>query len=260
MIRILIADDRNLICEILQTSLESQPDLQIVGRANNGKTAIEKVELLHPDIVLMDANMPVMDGLAATQKIMQKFPEMKVIIFSSSDGESFRQDAIKAGAKRYLAKTSKTNEIIEQIRSVYREGNIVTSELKQTEIWQQIDRVQKELTNHVQQVNKKLERVEQTEATIKKYFDNVALKNGNHSTNNSKIKSTVEPIIIDLNKISKESKQHSNEINQIQNLLEAQVSYIRNLNHKAKKNQQYLLTACSLAGVSLVISLLGLLL
>ena len=259
MIRILIVDDRELICEILQTSLESQPDLQVVGRANDGKIAIEKVNSLRPDIVLMDSNMPVIDGLAATRQIMQSLPEMKIIIFSSSDGASYSQEAIKAGARKYIPKTAKTEEIIEQIRLVHHEGRIVAPVSEQTKVLQQIDRVQKELTHHVRQVNQKLERVEQTEATIKKYFDNVAQKNGNHSVKNTELKSTVEPIIIDLNKITKESKQHSTEINQIQNLLEAQVSYIRNLNQRLKKNQQYLLIACSLAGVSLVISLISLL-
>ena len=80
MIRILLADDQDLLCEILQTSLESQLDLQIVGRANNGKTAIEKVDILRPDIALIDINMPVMDGLAATKKISRNFPETNPLL------------------------------------------------------------------------------------------------------------------------------------------------------------------------------------
>ena len=257
MIRILIVDDQELICEILQTSLESQPDIQVVGRANNGEIAVEKANVLRPDIVLMDINMPVMDGLTATEKLSRSLPEVKVIVFSS-DRESLHHDVIKAGAKGYIPKTSKTNEIIEQIRLVYREGLITTS-IEPTKILKRIDKVQKELANHVQQVNKKIEQVEQTEATMKKYFNNSAQNNGKYSTNNSQLRSTVEPIIIDLNRINKESKQHASEINQIQNSLEAQISYIHHLNRQAKKDRQNLLIAWGLAGMSLIISIISLL-
>ena len=134
MIRILLADDQDLLCEILQTSLESHLDLQIVGRANNGQVALEKVEILCPDIVLMDINMPVLDGLNATEKIVQNFPETRVIILSASDSESDRQDAMVAGAKSYISKTAKANDIINCIRSVYQEGRVGLPESEQTEM------------------------------------------------------------------------------------------------------------------------------
>ena len=259
MIRILLADDQDLLCEILQTSLESQPDLQIVGRANNGKMTLEKVDLLRPDIALIDINMPVMDGLTATEKIVRNFPETKVIILSGSDGESFRQDAINAGAKSYIPKTAKANDIIRQIRSVHQQGRIASPELESTGMMIEISQVKQEVKSYVQQVDRKLDKVEQTEARIKKYFDKLAHKNGNISTEALDFKSTVEPVIRDLNKIAKESKQHSVEINRIQTLIEGQLSYVHNLNKRAKKAQKYLLITCVLSAIALILSITSLL-
>ena len=144
MIRVLIVDDQNFVCEILQTSLESQPDLQVVGRANNGEIAIEQIEILDPDIVLMDINMPVMDGLTATQKIVRNFPQTNVIIFSNSDEDFLRQNAINAGAKSYFSKTAKTNEIIAQIRLIYQKYSDILPELKLGRIVSQTAEVSEE--------------------------------------------------------------------------------------------------------------------
>ncbi|MEM8722318.1 MAG: response regulator [Cyanobacteria bacterium P01_G01_bin.39] len=258
MIRILLADDQDLLCEILQTSLESQPDLQIVGRACNGEMALEKVDILRPDIALIDINMPVMNGLVATEKITRDFPETKVIILSGSEGEYFRQDAINAGAKSYIPKTVKANDIINQIRSVYQQDRIISPEELPTEMIQEISQVRQEVKDYVQRVEQKLDKVEQTEATIKTYFDKLAHENGNLSTQNSNFKSTVEPIVTDIKQLSKESKQHKVEINRIQTLIEGQLSYVHNLNKQAKKNQQYLLTTCALAALALILSLVSL--
>ncbi len=255
MIRILLADDQNLLCEILQTSLESQPDLQIVGRANNGEIAIEKVDILRPDIALIDINMPVMDGLTATKKIVRHFPETKVIILSGSDGESHPQDAMAAGAKSYVPKTASESDIIDRIRSVYQEGRVGSPELEQTEMLMQINQVKKEVKSYVEQVNKKLNQVEQTEIKIKKYFDSLSDENGKLSAEVTDFRANVEPIITELKKVAKESKQHATEISRIQTLVEGQLSYVHSLNKRAKKFQKYLLISSGLAAIAIVLSL-----
>ena len=119
---------------------------------------------------------------------------------------------------------------------------------------QKISQVEQEVKGYVQRVEQKLDQVEQTEATIKTYFDKLAHQNGNLSTRNSNLKTTVEPIIADLKRISKESKQQKLELNRIQTLIEGQLSYVHNLNKQAKKVQQYLLTTCGLAALALVLS------
>ena len=259
MIRILLADDQDLLCEILQTSLESQSDLQIVGRANNGEVAVEKVDVLRPDIALVDINMPVMNGLVATQKIAEKFPETKVIILSGSDNKSDFDNAISVGAKSYISKTAKASDIINRIRSVYHESRIASPETELSEIMMQINQVKREFQGYAQQVDRKLKRVEQTEVKLKHFFDNLADKNGRLSLESTSFKSTIEPIIQDLHRVVKESKQHSTEINKIQTLLEGQLSYVHNLNKRAKSVRQYLLVACGLATLALILSIISLL-
>lgn len=119
MIRILLVDDQSLFRELLQILLEVEKDFEVVGRANNGKMAIEQVELLKPDIVLIDIEMPEMDGLTATQIICQQYPEVKIIVLSSYDDEAYLSNAFKAGAKGYLLKNTKPAELAGAIRSVY---------------------------------------------------------------------------------------------------------------------------------------------
>jgi DNA-binding NarL/FixJ family response regulator len=120
MISLLIVDDQSLVRQGLQAMLELESDLQIVGSADNGKVAIEQVELLHPDIVLMDVRMPEMDGREATLRICEQFPEVKVIVLSTFDDDQYITDSIHAGAKGYLLKDMPVDELAQIIRLVNR--------------------------------------------------------------------------------------------------------------------------------------------
>ena len=115
MIRILVVDDQNTVRELLKVNLEQQKDLQIVGFAVNGKDAIQKVQNLTPDIVLMDINMPIMNGLRATKIISQKFVNTKVIVFTTSDNDKYLNFALDVGAKGYLLKNTSGEEILKAI-------------------------------------------------------------------------------------------------------------------------------------------------
>jgi hemolysin D len=117
-IRILIADDQDIIRQILRISLECESGLEVVGFADEGQTAINQVERLHPDIVLMDIKMPGIDGLSATEIISQRFPNINVLILSNYDREEYIIDALKVGAKGYLLKTTPVEELIHAIRYV----------------------------------------------------------------------------------------------------------------------------------------------
>ncbi|MBW4621920.1 MAG: response regulator transcription factor [Cyanosarcina radialis HA8281-LM2] len=116
MIRILIVDDQSLICEGLQTILDLHPDLQVVGTASNGEMAIEQVEALQPDLVLMDVRMPIMDGRAATRKICEQFPDVAVLVLSTFDDDLYIAESIRAGAKGYLLKDMPAQELVQAIR------------------------------------------------------------------------------------------------------------------------------------------------
>ena len=115
MIRILIVDDQNTVRELLKVNLEKQQDLEIVGFAVNGKDAVQKVQNLNPDIVLMDINMPVMNGLRATKIISQKFVDAKVIVFTTNDNDKYLNFALDVGAKGYLLKDTSIEEILKAI-------------------------------------------------------------------------------------------------------------------------------------------------
>jgi DNA-binding NarL/FixJ family response regulator len=119
MITILIVDDQQTIQHFLKTSLEVETDFQIVGLANNGQEAIERVAQLQPNIVIMDINMPIMDGLTATKVISERYNFTKVLIFSLYDDDRSLSNAIEAGAKGYLLKNTHLEEIVLAIRSAY---------------------------------------------------------------------------------------------------------------------------------------------
>ncbi len=119
-IRILIVDDQNFVRKMLQYSLGSQLNLIVVGTANSGSDALIQLEQLHPDIVLVDVEMPGMNGLEMTQTINEQYPRTKVLVLSSHDDDSYIRDALQAGAKGYLLKNTPPEELAHAIRFVQR--------------------------------------------------------------------------------------------------------------------------------------------
>ena len=120
VIRILLVDDQIFARRFIQKSLEEDHNLNIVGTAQNGHEAIALVESLNPDVVLIDLEMPQMDGITATKIIVQQFPNCKVLVLSSHETEEYLQSALRAGAKGYLLKGSPANELLWSIHSVHR--------------------------------------------------------------------------------------------------------------------------------------------
>jgi hemolysin D len=119
-ISVLLVDDQNSIRQKLQLSLASESGLEIIGSAVDGESAIAQVKDLHPDIALIDIEMPVMNGLEATEVIKQNFLSTNVIILSSYDSNEYIDQALKAGAKGYLLKNTPTTEIVHAIRYVHK--------------------------------------------------------------------------------------------------------------------------------------------
>jgi DNA-binding NarL/FixJ family response regulator len=118
MITLLLVDDQNLIRQGLKALLELEPDLEVVGEAENGEIAIERVKELHPQVVLMDIRMPVMDGMTATKEICQQFPQVNILVLTTFDDDICKAAAIKYGAKGYLLKDTPSQEIAAAIRAV----------------------------------------------------------------------------------------------------------------------------------------------
>jgi HlyD family secretion protein len=119
-IRILIVDDQKTVREQLQFFLDSVPDFQIVGMAEDGSTALKQLESWQPDILLIDLEMPGMGGIKAIQIITKRYPECKIIVFSSHESSEYINQSLRAGAKGYLRKGTTQEEAIETIRTVYK--------------------------------------------------------------------------------------------------------------------------------------------
>lgn len=120
MIRILLVDDQSLIRQGLKALLELEADLEVVGEGENGQIAIALVESLHPDVVLMDIRMPIMDGVAATREICQRFAGTKVLVLTTFDDHEYVTEALRYGATGYLLKDTPSEELAAAIRAVYK--------------------------------------------------------------------------------------------------------------------------------------------
>ena len=119
MIKLLICEDQTLMRQGLVTILGLEPGLEVVGEAGDGREAVQKVQALNPDIVLMDVQMPGMDGVEATRLITSQFPNSRVIILTTFDYEEYVFEGVKAGALGYLLKDTPAPELINTIKRVY---------------------------------------------------------------------------------------------------------------------------------------------
>ena len=119
-IRVLLVDDHSFIRRALRIALGDESALEIVGEAENGQLAIAQIENLKPDVVLMDIQMPVMDGVEATRQIGDRFPETKILILTVDDTEEYISQALKYGASGYILKNTQPEELSFAIQAVYR--------------------------------------------------------------------------------------------------------------------------------------------
>jgi len=118
-IRLLIVDDQVLFLESLSTFLRNYAeDIEVVGLARNGREAVEKAAALRPDIVLMDVHMPVMDGVEATGRLIERQPGVRILILSTYDEDEYVRKALKLGAAGYLLKDISPTELIASIRAL----------------------------------------------------------------------------------------------------------------------------------------------
>jgi DNA-binding NarL/FixJ family response regulator len=118
-LRVMVVDDHALFRRGLQTILDQEPDLELVGEASDGAEAVEKAQELMPDVVLMDVRMPKRSGIEATTQIKDLLPHAKILMLTISDEEADLYDAIKAGASGYLLKEIPIEEVADAIRSVW---------------------------------------------------------------------------------------------------------------------------------------------
>jgi DNA-binding NarL/FixJ family response regulator len=129
MIRTLIVDDQNIIRKGIKVLLENSTEIELVGFAENGETALAKIAATQPDIVLLDINLPDIDGIAVANQLAVKFPKVKVIMLSSYEDEGYVSQAIKSSAKGYLLKNISSEELEWSIKLVHQGYSAFKSEL-----------------------------------------------------------------------------------------------------------------------------------
>lgn len=118
MIRILIVDDQPVVCEGLKVMINADPDLEVVGVGHSGADAMELLSAHQPDLILMDLKMPIMNGVHATRKIRDRYPEVAILILTTYVDEEWIFDAIRAGAAGYILKDSPREKILAAIFGV----------------------------------------------------------------------------------------------------------------------------------------------
>lgn len=129
-IRVVIVDDHPMVTEGIQAILESYDDIVVVGTLTNGQDAVDQVQTLAPDVMLLDLNMPGINGLNATEIILEKRPETRILILSMHDSPEYISTALNHGAKGYVLKDVPTEEIRTAIDTVMAGGEYLCTGAK----------------------------------------------------------------------------------------------------------------------------------
>ena len=144
-IRVLLVDDHAFVRSGVKAILEFEDGIDVVGEAGSGLEAIEKAESIKPDLIVMDVNMPDLDGIEATRRIKQKHPSISVIILTVNDEELFLIEAVRAGAASFLLKDSSSDQLISSIRAVAEGASLIPLHLLRAAMTEEIN-----TTTHVE--------------------------------------------------------------------------------------------------------------
>ena len=121
-IKVMIVDDHKLVREGLKAVFDQGEEIEVVAEAGSGEDALDMVQGVGPDVVLMDISMPGMNGIQATRLMKEKIPDVKVVILTMLDQEGYVYEAVKAGATGYMLKSTSSDDLVVAIKTVY-EGN-----------------------------------------------------------------------------------------------------------------------------------------
>ena len=140
-IKVLLADDHTIVRKGIRSLLDDEPNIEVVGEAEDGHETLEKVDSRNPDIVLMDSTMPVLNGLEATRQIKKRFPSVKVLVLTMHTNEAYIFQFLQAGASGYLVKQTAPQELLMAIQAVHRGESFLSPVISQTVIKEYIRHV-----------------------------------------------------------------------------------------------------------------------
>ena len=126
-ITVLLAEDHMVVREGFRRMLEMEPDLEVVGEAQDGRQAVALAQKLHPEVILMDIAMPLLNGLAATRQVLAILPTTKVLMLSAHSDDAYVTSAVESGAVGFLLKQSSSHEVCRAIRDVKRGGTFFSA-------------------------------------------------------------------------------------------------------------------------------------
>lgn len=132
MIRVMIADDHNMFVEGIESILEGHEHIQVVSKCYTGNEVFEKMPLDRPDVILLDINLPGMNGLEVCQKLNKEYPDVKVLALSMHNEESFVMEILKYGAQGYILKNTGKKELISAIETVNAGQSYFSEEVTET--------------------------------------------------------------------------------------------------------------------------------
>src|SRR5688500_12836615 len=132
MIRVMIADDHNMFVEGVESILEGHDHIQVVSKCYTGPEVFERMPYDKPDVILLDINLPIMNGLEVCQKLNKEYPQVKVLALSMHNEESFVMEILKYGAQGYILKNTGKKELITAIETVHAGQSYFSEEVTET--------------------------------------------------------------------------------------------------------------------------------
>ena len=132
--RVLLVEDHVIVRQGIKALFSDEPDLEIVGEADDGRAALQSVSELEPDVVLMDISMPGLNGIEATRQIRQNHPEVRVVVLSMHSNEEYVFQVLRAGASGYVLKQSDSSEVLTAIRAALAGGSFLSPPISRTVI------------------------------------------------------------------------------------------------------------------------------
>jgi DNA-binding NarL/FixJ family response regulator len=124
-IRVLLVDDHTMLRQGVRALLTREPDIEVIGEAGDGVEALDQVENLHPDVVVMDVVMPRMNGLEATRQLRERHPDLRILILSMYDDDEYVTQIIQAGAAGYVLKHAAGDDLVSAIHDVHKGGSFL---------------------------------------------------------------------------------------------------------------------------------------